>query len=64
MIPGRAFTEAEATQPGPKVAIIDEVLAKRLWPDGDAVGRRIQYGGPKGWNERRFEQRREREAWK
>src|SRR6266513_1679024 len=40
---GRAFTEAETTQPGPKVAIIDEVLAKKLWPDADALGQRIQY---------------------
>src|ERR1700719_23354 len=38
MVRGRAFTEAEATQPGPKVAVIDEVLAKKLWPDGDALG--------------------------
>src|SRR6266513_770152 len=45
VIRGRAFTEAEATQPGPKVAIIDEVLAKRLWPDGDALGQRLQYAG-------------------
>ncbi|HEY2568720.1 MAG TPA: ABC transporter permease [Candidatus Udaeobacter sp.] len=43
VIRGRAFTESEATQPGPKVAIIDEVLAKKLWPDGDALGKRIQY---------------------
>ena len=40
---GRAFTEAEATQPGPRVAIIDESLAKKLWPDGDALGQRVQY---------------------
>src|SRR6266403_2099284 len=40
---GRAFTEAEATQPGPSVAIIDEPLAKKLWPDGDALGQRVQY---------------------
>jgi len=45
---GRGFTESEATQPGPKVAIIDEVLAKKLWPDGDAVGQRIQYADQKG----------------
>jgi predicted permease len=45
---GRGFTEAEATQPGPKVAIIDEVLAKKLWPDGDAVGQRVQYADQKG----------------
>jgi predicted permease len=44
---GRGLTEAEATQPGPKVAIIDEVLAKKLWPDGDAVGQRIQYADQK-----------------
>ena len=41
---GRAFSPAEATQPGgPAVAVIDEVLAKKLWPDGDAIGQRIQY---------------------
>jgi len=45
---GRGFTEAEATQPGPKVAIIDEVLAKKLWPNGDAVGQSIQYADQKG----------------
>lgn len=43
VVRGRAFTEAEATQPGPKVAIIDEVLAKKLWPNADALGQRIQY---------------------
>ena len=43
VVRGRAFSESEATQPGPKVAIIDEVLAKKLWPDGDALGQRIQY---------------------
>jgi predicted permease len=41
---GRNFTAAECTQPSaPKVAIIDEALAKLLWPEGDALGRRIQY---------------------
>ncbi len=44
---GRGFTEAETTQPGPKVAIIDEVLAKKLWPDGEALGQRIQYADQK-----------------
>src|SRR5437867_3191795 len=45
VVRGRAFTESEASQPGLKVAIIDEVLAKKLWPDGDALGQRIQYAG-------------------
>jgi predicted permease len=40
---GRAFTVAEATQPGgPAVAIIDDVLAQKLWPEGGALGQRIQ----------------------
>jgi ABC-type antimicrobial peptide transport system permease subunit len=30
-------------QTSAKVAIIDEVLAKKLWPEGDALGRRIQF---------------------
>src|ERR1700720_1759665 len=46
VVRGRAFTESEATQSGPKVAVIDEVLAKKLWPDGDALGQRIQYANP------------------
>ena len=44
LLRGRAFTPAEATQPGgPAVAIIDEVLAKKLWPGGDALGQQIQF---------------------
>jgi len=44
LIHGRAFTVAEATQPGgPPVAIIDEVLARKLWPKGDALGQQIQF---------------------
>jgi len=44
VIRGRAFTRAECEQKGaPLVAIIDEGLAKRLWPEGDALGRHIQY---------------------
>ena len=42
---GRGFTESEATRPGAKVAIIDEGLAKKLWPDGEALGQRIEYAG-------------------
>ena len=44
LLRGRSFTEAEATQPGgPAVAIIDEALAKKLWPEGDALGQMIQF---------------------
>ncbi|PZR75846.1 MAG: hypothetical protein DLM73_04160 [Chthoniobacterales bacterium] len=43
---GRVFNEAETTQAGgAAVAIIDEILAKKLWPEGEALGQRIQYSG-------------------
>ena len=51
LLRGRNFTTAEATQSGgPAVAIIDETLAKKLWPEGDALGQRVQIAresGPK-----------------
>ena len=44
LLRGRPFTVAEATQDGgPRVAIIDEALAKKLWPDGNALGQRLQF---------------------
>ena len=44
LLRGRAFTKIEAEIPGsPPVAIIDDVLAKKLWPDGDALGQHIQW---------------------
>jgi predicted permease len=43
---GRAFTPLEAgSSEGARVAIIDEALARKLWPGGDALGQRIQWGG-------------------
>jgi predicted permease len=45
LVQGRAFTPAEAFASGaPRVAIVDETLARKLWPDGDALGQRIQWG--------------------
>jgi predicted permease len=41
---GRPFTAAEAFGRGaPRVAIVDETLAERLWPGGTAIGQRIQW---------------------
>jgi ABC-type antimicrobial peptide transport system permease subunit len=44
LLRGRTFNAAEAMhQSSPKVAIIDEILAKKLWPGGDALGQWIQF---------------------
>jgi predicted permease len=44
VVQGRTFTPAEAFATGaPRVAILDETLARRLWPNGDALGQRIQW---------------------
>jgi predicted permease len=44
LLRGRSFTEREANQPGgPVIAVVDETLAKKLFPDGDALGQRIQF---------------------
>jgi len=40
---GRAFSDLEAQRGGaPPVAVIDEVLARKLWPDADPLGQSIQ----------------------
>jgi predicted permease len=38
---GREFTVEEASTEAP-VAVLSETLARRLWPDGHAVGRRVR----------------------
>ena len=37
---GRSFTDRDGAT-GPKVAILNEAAARRLFPDGDVLGRRI-----------------------
>ncbi|MGI8436208.1 MAG: ABC transporter permease [Chthoniobacterales bacterium] len=44
LLRGRVFNVAEATHEKiPRAAMIDEVLAKKLWPEGDALGQQIQF---------------------
>ena len=40
LIRGRAFTERDSAD-APRVVIVSQGLAKRLWPDADPLGRRI-----------------------
>jgi putative ABC transport system permease protein len=44
---GRTFT-ADDRYGSPPVAIVNETLARRFWPKGDAVGRKIDVGGGSG----------------
>jgi len=43
LLRGRFFSEADETGK-PRVAIIDESTARRYWPNGDALGRRVRIG--------------------
>jgi predicted permease len=44
LLRGRDFTANEAERKdSPRVAIIDEVMAKKLFPDAEALGQRIRY---------------------
>ncbi len=43
LLAGRAFTAGDGAA-APPVAVVDQSLARRYWPDGEAVGRRIRHG--------------------
>ncbi|HXU45873.1 MAG TPA: ABC transporter permease [Thermoanaerobaculia bacterium] len=45
LLRGRSFGPSDAAS-APPVAIVDEPLAHRLWPDRDPVGRRLKIGPP------------------
>jgi len=47
LLRGRDFTQAEAeNRNGPHVAIIDEEMAKKIFPDVDAIGQHMRYSQP------------------
>jgi putative ABC transport system permease protein len=51
LIAGRAFTEHD-TLDAPRVAIVSQTLAQRFFPDGDALGKRINVNtGPESYRE-------------
>ena len=41
LLRGRFIEDADSRDDAPKVAVIDEALARLYWPDGDAIGRRF-----------------------
>jgi predicted permease len=48
LIRGRMFAETDTKQM-PPVAIIDQKMADRFWPGGDAIGKRIRPGNDSPW---------------
>lgn len=47
MVQGRAFDAADVS--GPPLAIVDRETAARFWPDGNAIGQRIQTYPTDNW---------------
>jgi len=48
LLQGRDFQAGDHSK-SPPVAIIDEPLARRYWPTGDAIGKRIETTGNRQW---------------
>ncbi|MBA3850548.1 MAG: hypothetical protein C0502_11235, partial [Opitutus sp.] len=43
---GRTFTTAESQSPeAPRVVVLNEILARHLWPEGGAVGQFVRFAG-------------------
>jgi putative ABC transport system permease protein len=48
LVRGRAFTAADRDD-GPAVALVDELTARRLWPNADPIGQRFRPVWMKAW---------------
>jgi len=45
LLQGRSFNEADGPE-SPKVAVINETLARRFWPNENPIGKRVRQGWP------------------
>ena len=45
LVKGRSFTDQDKDG-APHVAIVNETLARKHWPGGDVIGKRIRFDGP------------------
>ncbi|MGH9401719.1 MAG: ABC transporter permease [Terriglobia bacterium] len=50
LLRGRAFNKHD-TANGPPVVIVNEMMARRYWPNANVVGKHIKIGGDKGWRQ-------------
>ncbi len=48
LLRGRDFFETDRGD-SPQVAVVDETLARMFWPDGDAIGKRVETTGDQEW---------------
>src|SRR3954470_9277161 len=46
LLQGRYFTDADTAE-APSVMIINQALAKKYWPDGQALGKRVTFDDPR-----------------
>ncbi len=51
LLRGRDFSQKESDTPDPGAVIVNEVLARRLWPGQDPIGKRIALGEEKTTSE-------------
>ena len=50
VLAGRSFTSADGVD-APKVAIVNDTMARRYWPNRSPIGARVMIGGAPGWIE-------------
>jgi putative ABC transport system permease protein len=50
VLSGRPFTSADGVD-APKVAIVNDTMARRYWPNRSPLGARVMIGGAPGWIE-------------